>query len=66
MDKKIKTYGITFFVVQLLISMKVFVTFSEMTAYAVSKSEFSLIREDLKEIKGDQKVILNKFMEIKK
>lgn len=57
--KKVTISVVAVAVVQLLVGAKIFVTFSDMQAYAVSKSEFSLIREDLKEIKADQKDIRN-------
>jgi len=74
MDKsKLTVYGIALFVIITLCNLGLFVKFSDMQAYAVSKSEFSLIREDLRDIKADQKdmakdqkTLLNKFYEVKK
>lgn len=66
MDKKLTVYGIALVVIQILIGLKIFVQYSDMTAYAVSKSEFQLIRDDLKEMKADQKTLLKEFYELKK
>lgn len=62
MNKDIIIGGIAFFVIQFLISAGIFVKFSDMTAYAVSKDQFQIILDDLHEIKESQKIIINELL----
>lgn len=51
MDKKaIWIYGLAFLIINLVMSLKIFVTFSDMTAYAASKDSMQLIMERLDRI----------------
>ena len=51
MDKKaIWLYGLAFLIINLVMSLKIFVTFSDMAAYAASKDAMSLVIERLDRI----------------
>ena len=51
MDKKaIWLYGLAFLIINLVMSLKIFVTFSDMAAYAASKDSMSLVIERLDRI----------------
>ena len=51
MDKKaVWIYGIAFLIINLVMSLKIFVTFSDMAAYAASKDSLQLIMERLDRI----------------
>ena len=53
MDKKtLLLYGFVFVIVQSLISLGVFVTFPQMTAYAASKDSIIQIEQQLQRIEG--------------
>lgn len=54
--------GIAFVVLQFILSAGIFVKFSDMTAYAVSKDQFQLILDDLQEIKHSQQTIIEKLI----
>ncbi len=51
--------GIAIFIIQFLISTGIFVKFSDMAAYAVSKDQFQIILDDLQDIKLSQQKIIN-------
>ncbi len=51
MDKKtLMIYGIVFVVIQMLLSCNIFVTFSQMAAYAAPKDALTQITEQLNRI----------------
>lgn len=51
MDKKaVWIYGIAFLIINLVMGLKIFVTFSDMAAYAASKDSLQLIMERLDRI----------------
>lgn len=51
MDKKvIWIYGLAFLIINLVMGLKIFVTFSDMAAYAASKDSLQLIMERLDRI----------------
>lgn len=54
--------GIAFVVLQFILSAGIFVKFSDMTAYAVSKDQFQMILDDLQDIKRSQQTIINKLI----
>ena len=62
MNKDIIIGGIAFFVIQFLISAGIFVKFSDMTAYAVSKDQFQIILDDLQDIKKSQQIIISELL----
>lgn len=45
--KKITVYGIVFLAIQIIMSLKIFVTYSEMAAYAAPKKDITTIEERL-------------------
>lgn len=61
-NKDLVIGGLAFFVIQFLISAGIFVKFSDMTAYAVSKDQFQIILDDLQDIKQSQQTIINKLI----
>lgn len=61
MNKEIFIAGISFLVIQFVVSAGIFVKFSDMQAYAVSKDQFQLILDDLKDIKRSQSIILTEL-----
>lgn len=51
MDRKnLISYGLVLVVIQMLMSLKIFVTFTDMAAYAVSKDSMQMIIERLDRI----------------
>ena len=51
MDKKaIWIYGLSFLIINLIMSLKIFVTFSDMAAYAMSKDSMHMITDRLDRI----------------
>lgn len=67
MNKKTFTiYGVILIGISVACNLGIFVKFSDMQAYAVSKDQFDLIRDDLKEIKANQNFLTDKIMEMQK
>lgn len=54
--------GIAFVVLQFILSAGIFVKFSDMQAYAVSKEQFQIILDDLGDIKKSQQIIINELI----
>lgn len=51
MDKKrLVSYGLILVIIQTILGLKIFVTFSDLTAYAVSKDSMGMITERLDRI----------------